>query len=120
MSDRIHISGLRLRAVIGVDDAERAAPRELQVDLELETDLHGPGESDALEDALDYRALTKAVVEHVESSSFFLLERLAESIVGLILRGHRAVRAVTVRVHKPGAVRFADSVAVQIRRERTL
>ena len=118
MSDRIFIRDLRLRAIIGVDDVERERPKEILLNLELETDLTAAARSDALEDAVDYQALTEQVARHVQASRHRLLERLADSVAQLVLESFPAVDAVTVRADKPGALPSADSVAVQIRRTR--
>ena len=118
MVDRIHIRDLSLRTIIGVHDWERKERQDVVFGLTLETDLSKPAATDAFEDAVDYRAVTKAVIEHVEASSFGLLERLAASVAELTLERFPAVSAVTVSVDKPGALRFARSVAVELRRER--
>ena len=75
--------------------------------------------SDAIEDAVNYRSITKDVIELVEASSFFLVERMAERIAELCL-AHPAVSRVRVRLRKPGALRYAKSVGVRIERRKTL
>ena len=94
--------------------------REVQdvvINIFLHCDTRTPGISDRFEDAVDYRGLKKTVVEKVEQSSHFLVEALAEDIAALCLAEPR-IGAVTVRVEKPSALRFARSVGVQIERER--
>lgn len=118
MAYRIHVRDLRLRAIIGVHEWERHERQDVLVNLTLEADLGRAATSDDIADTFDYRALTKAVIEHVEASSFQLLEALASSIADLALRQAPAVAGVTVCVDKPGALRFARSVAVEVRRER--
>ena len=73
--------------------------------------------SDAIEDSLNYRSLTKAVVSHVESSSRFLVEALAADLARIAVVEFGADRA-RVRVEKPGALRFAQSVGIEIERGR--
>ena len=118
MSDRIFIRDLRLRTIIGVHDRERERPREILLNLELDTDLTASARSDALEDAVDYQALVEQVARHVEASRHRLLERLADGVAQLVLESFSAVDAVVVRVDKPGALPLARSVAVEIRRVR--
>lgn len=115
--DRILIRGLSARCIIGVHDWERRAPQEVVIDLALSTDLRTAGRSDALADSIDYQALTLAVTAAVESSSFLLLEALAEEIARIAVVEHGA-RKVVVRVEKPGALRFTEVVGVEIERER--
>jgi len=58
------------------------------------------------------------VIAHVEASHYRLLEALAASIADLVLERCTPVEAVTVRVDKPGALRHARTVAVELRREK--
>lgn len=115
--DRIIIRGLRARCIIGVHEWERRAPQEVVINLALSTDLRAAGRSDALADAIDYQALTLAVTAAVESSSYLLLEALAEEIARIAVVEHGAMKVV-VRVDKPGALRFTEAVGVEIERER--
>jgi dihydroneopterin aldolase/D-erythro-7,8-dihydroneopterin triphosphate epimerase len=87
------------------------------ISITLETDTQAAAESDDIADAVNYRTLTKEVFEMVEGSQFLLVERMAEEIAKLSLRDER-VNAVRVRVDKPGALRFARSVAIEIERVR--
>lgn len=108
---------LAARCVIGDNPDERRARQDVVLQLRLGYSGLAAGRSDRLADALDYRALKKRVVEHVEASSFRMLEALAESVADLCLAEPR-VREATVTVDKPGALRFARSVAVEITRAR--
>jgi dihydroneopterin aldolase/D-erythro-7,8-dihydroneopterin triphosphate epimerase len=116
-TDRIYIRDLQLRCIVGIYEEERHAKQDIVVNIALDTDLRAPGHSDALEDTVDYKRLKKKVLAMAESSSFFLIERLAEEIARLCLEPEKVTR-VTVTVDKPGALRFARSVAVEIVRER--
>ncbi len=115
--DRIRIRDLSVRCIIGVEDAERRQKQDVIINLVIYTDLQRPGRSDDFADALDYSALKKKVVALVENSHRRLLEALAEDIARLCLE-YPAVQAVRVSVDKPGALRFARSVAVDIKRRR--
>jgi D-erythro-7,8-dihydroneopterin triphosphate epimerase len=116
--DRVLISDLAARCIIGVNDDEREEKQDVLINLTVFTDLSAAAHSDSLEDALDYRTLRSDVLELVELSHYFLLEALAEAIAAICLK-HRGVEGVRVRVDKPGALRFARSVAVEIERGRT-
>lgn len=113
--DHILVRDLAARCVIGDNPEERRARQDILVQLRLGYRDLAAGRTDRLDDALDYRALKKRIVEHVESSSFRLLEALAESVADLCLAEPR-VAEVTVTVDKPGALRFARSVAVEVTR----
>jgi len=115
MGDKIVVRDLVVSCIIGINDEERRYPQNVNVSLVIETDLRKPGRSDRIEDTLDYKALKNRLVEHIENSRFFLIERLAESIAEICLE-QPLVFAVTVTVDKPGALTTARSVAVEIER----
>ena len=116
-ADRILIRDLRARCVIGVFPEEREIRQEVVLNMALETDLRAAGASDALEDTVDYKSLKKRILTHVEGSSFRLIEALAESVARICLETPR-VSGVEVTLDKPGALRYARSVAVDISRHR--
>lgn len=113
--DRIEIKDLLLRGILGINDWEREKPQDILINLTLFTDLRVAGASDEIGDTVNYRTLTKRVIEHVESSARFTVEALAADIAGLCLE-QPGVRRARVRVEKPGALRFARSVGVEIER----
>ncbi|MFA4943722.1 MAG: dihydroneopterin aldolase [Lentisphaeria bacterium] len=115
MPDRIHIADLALRCIIGTFPAERQQRQEVILNLELECDLRRAGESDALADTVDYKSLKQRVRELVENSQFQLLEKLAAAVARTVLQTPGVTR-VRLRLDKPGALRFARSVAVEIER----
>lgn len=115
--DRIHIRDLLIRCVVGVYEEERRDARDVILNLTLHADLRAACRSDALEETLDYKAIKKRLKVRLEASSFFLVERLAQEAADLCLEDER-VRRVEVTVDKPGALRFARSVAVSLVRER--
>ena len=117
MTDMIHISDLLLRTIIGINEEERRNRQDVLINVTLYVDTRAAGRSDDIEDAVNYRTITKQIIERVEASSFFLVERLAAEIAAICLADPRVERA-RVRVEKPGALRFARSVGVEIERAR--
>ena len=115
--DKIHIRDLGLRCILGVYEDERKAKQDVIVNITLYASLHKACHSDCMDDTVDYKTIKNWVVEMVESSSFYLVERLAQAIANLCLESER-VQRVDVTVDKPGALRYARSVAVEITRER--
>ena len=113
--DIIEIENLRLRCVIGFSPHERKDKQDVVINLRLGTEMRRAGESDNPDDAFNYRTVTKAIIQHVEQSEYFLVEKLANEIAKICVVEHGAAYA-QVRVHKPGALRFADSVGVVIER----
>jgi FolB domain-containing protein len=115
--DKILITDLLVRGILGLNDREREQRQDILVNLTVYADLSRAGASDEVADSLNYRTLAKAVIDYVESSRHFLVEALATGIARLVLVEHGA-RRVVVRVEKPGALRFARSVGVEIERVR--
>ena len=118
MADRIFVSGLEVYCIIGLQAWERQVRQKVRIDLSMETDSRPAAASDDVAAALDYRAVSKRVQELVEGSAHQLVEALAESIASVVLAEFPRVDAITVRLAKPGAVRFAESVGVEIERRR--
>jgi FolB domain-containing protein len=116
--DQIHIRDLSCRCIVGINAEERTNLQEVIINVTLFADLRTACASDRIEDTVDYKALKLAILEMVEDSSYHLIERLAERIAEIALANTR-VDAVRVTLDKPGALRFAQSVAVEIFRERT-
>ena len=117
MTDKILIKDLLIRGIIGIHDWEREKKQDILINIEMEADCRAAGLSDDFEDAVDYRAVTKSVISLVESSEFYLVERMAEETAKICLKDPRVSRA-RVRVEKPGAVRFSRSVGIQVERQR--
>ena len=115
--DRILISDLLVRCIIGVNEDERREKQDVVINLSIFTDLSKAGKSDRFEDAIDYRSLKKRIMTMAEKSQFYLVEALAEAVASLCLE-NPAVAQAQVRVEKPLALRFARSVGVEITRER--
>lgn len=113
--DVIEIDNLRLRCVIGFSPHERSDKQDVVISLRIRADMRRAGDTDNPDDAFNYRTVTKAVIRHVENSSYYLVEALASAIARICVVDHGA-EWVQVRVHKPGALRFADSVGVVIER----
>ncbi len=113
--DIIEINNLRLRCIIGFSAHERKDRQDVVINLRIGTDMHTAGETDRPDDAFNYRTVTKAIIQHVEASEYLLVEKLATAIARICVVDHQAPY-VEVRVHKPGALRFADTVGVVIER----
>jgi len=113
--DIIEIDNLRLRTQIGFSAHELNEQQEIVISLRLGTNKLRAGETDIPDDAYNYKTVTKAIIRHVENAKYFLVEKLAEEIARLCIVDHHAPY-VQVRLHKPGALRHADSVGVRIER----
>ena len=115
--DKIHITDLQLRCIIGIYPEERREKQDVIFNITMHCDLRPAARTDDIADTVDYKAVKGQIRELVESSAFQLLETLAERVADICLKP-AAVERVTVRVDKPGALRFARSVAIEIDRAR--
>jgi FolB domain-containing protein len=115
--DQVFISDLVARGIIGINDWEREKPQEILINVILYADLRKAGESDDINDCINYRTVSKKVQAHAENVKRFTVEALAADLARICLE-IPAVQKVRVRVEKPGASRFARSVGVEIERDR--
>jgi len=115
IDDVIEIDELRLRCILGVNREERRDRQDVVISLRVGTDARPAAVTDCLDLVWNYRTATKAIIAHVEASSYLTVEKLASEIARIVVVGHDAPW-VQVRVHKPGALRFAGSVGLVIYR----
>lgn len=115
--DTIFLTNLVARGIIGVNDWEREKAQEIVINVELSTDLRKAGRSDNILDSVNYRSIAKKLLFHCETAKRFTVEALAEDLAHICLEDER-VHRVIIRLEKPGAIRFADSVGVEIERMR--
>lgn len=115
--DKVFVRNLRVRTVIGIKPDEKANRQEVLISYELLADTSNAGSTDNIEDAVNYRTVTKRILAHAESNSFNLVEKLAEDVASICLTDTR-VQKVVVTVEKPGCVRFADTAGVTICRHK--
>ena len=115
--DRIYVRNLKCRCILGINPDEREKKQDVVINLVLEADLSDACGSDAIDDTVDYKRVKQRVLALVENSDHFLVERIVERIAETCLEDER-VQAVQVSLDKPGALRFAESVAVEIYRSR--
>ena len=115
--DKVFIEALEIDCVIGIYDWERSIRQPVQLDLEMEFDNRKPAASDAIADTLDYKAVSKRLIQFVGDSSYGLVESLAENCARIVLEEF-AVQRLRLKLSKPGAVRGARAVGVAIEREK--
>ena len=115
MQDIIYIKDLRVQTIIGIFGWEREVRQEVSIDLEMVFDCKRAAKTDAFEDTIDYKKITKGIIKFVEESEFQLQETLAESIAALVKNEYK-VNSLKLRISKPGALRHAEDVGVIIHR----
>jgi FolB domain-containing protein len=110
--DKVIIKNILARGIIGINDWEREKPQDILINIDLYTDIREQAAPDNISGCIDYSKVTKKVIHHAEIAKRFTVEALAEDIAQICLEDPRVLKA-TVRVEKPGAVRFAQSVGVE-------
>lgn len=113
--DKIFLNELKTEAIIGIFDWERQVKQTLLIDLEMSADVRKAALSDSIEDTLNYKRVAKRLLEFIASTSFHLVETLAEHIAMLVIEEF-SVQWIKVTLHKPGAIRSSRSVGIMIER----
>jgi dihydroneopterin aldolase len=113
--DIVFIRELRIETVIGIYEWERKIKQPVILDLEMGADIARAAASDAIQDALDYKAVSKRLIEYVKASEFQLVETLAERCSEIVLHEFK-VPWVRLTVNKIGALSAARDVGVIIER----
>lgn len=114
---RIRIKNLRLRTYIGINDDEIRNKQDIVINISLFYFAQAALHSNDIEHALNYRTITKEIIQHVEGNRFALLERLTQEVLDCIM-AHQQVQSAEVEVDKPHALRFSESVSVTLNAQR--
>ena len=113
--DTIFLSGLTTECIIGIWDWERRVKQKVLVDLEMGADIRRAAGSDRIDDTLDYKSVSKRLLQFIGDSEFQLVETLTERIAELVITEF-SVPWVRVRLNKQGAIRGSRDVGILIER----
>jgi dihydroneopterin aldolase len=115
--DKIVLTDFRVDAVIGIWDWEKRNPQNISIDLEMQTDTKKTSQSDSIEDALDYKAVSKRAKQFIQDSQFNLIETLAENLAQIILEEFD-VQWLKLSISKPNAIRDSKNIGICIERTK--
>jgi FolB domain-containing protein len=115
--DKVFIKDLLVNGIIGIHPHERETPQEILVNVIAYTDTQRAAQTDDIANCVDYDALAGKIKNHAESAARFTVEALANDLA-LICLQENGVEKVIIRVEKPSAVPFAQSVGVEVERAR--
>ncbi|MCE0732213.1 dihydroneopterin triphosphate 2'-epimerase [Halomonas sp. G15] len=115
----IRIKNLRLRTHIGIKEEEIKNRQDVVINAVIRYRADKAVAFNHIEQALNYRTITKQVIAHVEENRFLLLERMTREVLDLIM-AHEQVLTAQVEIDKPHALRFADSVSITLSESRQL
>lgn len=113
--DIVYINDLKIETIIGIYDWERQVRQIISLDLEMGTDIRQAAETDDIQFALNYKAVSKRIIDFIGGSEFLLVETMAEQVAEII-RQEFNVPWLRLRIGKPGAIRGARDVGVIIER----
>ena len=113
--DIIFLRGLQIETIIGIYDWERKTKQKVVLDLEMATDIRAAAKTDAIEQTIDYKAVSKRLITFIERSEFLLVETLAENITKIVI-DEFDVPWIKLVVNKKGAIRGATDVGIIIER----
>ncbi|MDH5191047.1 MAG: dihydroneopterin aldolase [Gammaproteobacteria bacterium] len=113
--DIVFLHGLKIDTVIGIYDWERKIRQSVILDLDMGFDIAKAAKSDHIDDTLDYKAISKRLIEFVGDSDFQLVETLAEKSAEVVLNEF-PVSWLKLKLNKKGAVSQAGDVGVIIER----
>ncbi|MCL3780158.1 dihydroneopterin triphosphate 2'-epimerase [Prolixibacteraceae bacterium JC049] len=116
---KIRIKNLLLRTYIGFKPHELNNKQDVVINIELETDVSEGVKTDDPEGIVNYRTITKEIIKHVQESKYALLESLTQSILDIVMKNEKITWG-KVEVDKPHALRFSESVSVELEETRKL
>ncbi|AIR63183.1 dihydroneopterin triphosphate 2'-epimerase [Enterobacter sp. Ap-916] len=109
----IRIKNLRLRTFIGIKEEEIANRQDVVINVALHYPAGKARESEDINDALNYRTVTKDIIQLVENNRFSLLEKLTQDVLNIAC-AHPWVTYAEVEIDKLHALRYADSVSMTL------
>lgn len=110
----IRVEKLHLRAYIGFMKWETEKLQDVLISFSFKYDTQRAAATDDVEHAVNYKKITKAIIEMVDGKSFHLIERMAEEVYDYIKTFSPKIESIKVKVEKPHALRFSDNVLVEI------
>ncbi|MGD8175727.1 dihydroneopterin aldolase [Marinimicrobium sp. ARAG 43.8] len=113
--DIVYIRDLQVDTIIGIYDWEREVRQTISLDLEMASDIRKAAETDDIQHALNYKAVSKRLIAYLENRNAQLVEALAEEVADIVRREFH-VPWVRLRLSKPGALRGARDVGLIIER----
>ncbi|MDL4840508.1 dihydroneopterin aldolase [Aquibacillus rhizosphaerae] len=118
--DKIYLNKMSFYGYHGLFPEENKLGQRFIVDLVLEVDLQKAGESDDMNDSINYGTIFQVTQEVVEGKSRNLVEAVANDIADKLFSTFAKLSACTVKVYKPDPPipGHYESVAIEIRRER--
>ena len=118
--DQIRIQDLEVYARHGVYKEENALGQKFLVSIRIDVDLSKPGQTDCIEDSIDYGKICHVVSDFMKQHTFHLIEAAAESLAEKFLFDYDAIQCIWIQIKKPWAPIGVplEHVSVAIERRR--
>ncbi len=113
----VRIQNLLLRTYIGIKEEEINNQQDVRINVRLSYDAADAIEHNEIESALNYRTITKQIIQHVENNRFALLERMTHEVLNIVM-DHQRVQWARVEIDKPHALRYTESVSIALEANR--
>ena len=113
--DIVFIRELRIDTTIGIYDWERQIRQTVVLDQEMGADIRKAAATDHIDDALNYKAVAKRLLQNVGEADHQLVETLAEECARIV-REEFHVPWLRLTLNKRGALRGASGVGIVIER----
>ena len=107
----IHVKNLSVKTIIGINSIERVEKQTVKINFWINVDISEPGISDDIKYCVDYRSITKKIINFVKKSSYFTLEKLTTEVLNILIHT-KGVLSARVTVSKPGALRYTEDVSI--------
>lgn len=108
----IEIKNMRVRAILGINDWEREKKQDIVISIRFTYDAAQAIADDQVNEAVNYKTITKRILQFVEESEYFLIETLTDTLYEMISR-IEGVKKTQIVVEKPHALRFCDNLIVR-------
>ena len=98
MNDKINIKNLVVYGVIGINPWERETKQKIEIDLEIESNLSQAMKSDNINDTVNYRTISKKIIQHIENSEYYLVEKLANSLIEICFKEDQNCNSIKITI----------------------
>ena len=114
--DKIFLKNLKLKTRIGIFAWEKQIDQTINIDVEIGTDIKKAADTKDIQYSLDYKTLSKMIIDYVENNQHNIVETLIENIANMVLKEFK-VEYITISISKPGAIRGSQDVGITITRK---
>lgn len=116
-NDHLHLS-FQYDQRLGFYQWEKKRKQKLLVDVRIEFDARAAFRSDHLKDTVDYDVVDEEIRKVLKRKHYHLIETIAEETAKALFKRWKIIRAATITIDKPLALKHARQVSFCIYRKR--